>query len=215
MIINVVIGHQDEAAIAAMAAFRVCEGFVYAFFGGLSNANSVVVGREVGAGRLYRGYSFAKRSAVFCPMITFTIVLICVILNHPLFTLFGLGEPGDDLRNLYAADYLFFGAVRTCDYIINDTFRAGGEPVVGTVIEISCLYAITVPMTWLAGMVWHLPFLAVFAFVYTDELIRLFILILICAAGNGSKPVTEAGRSALPEFRESRKFRRRSGRAKE
>ena len=70
-------------------------------------------------------------------------------------------------------------------------------------------------MTWLAGMVWHLPFLAVFAFVYTDELIRLFILIPYLRGGKWVKPVTEAGRSALPEFRESRKFRRRSGRAKE
>ena len=43
-------GHQDESAIAAMAAFRVCEGFVYAFFGGLSNATSVVVGNQIGAG---------------------------------------------------------------------------------------------------------------------------------------------------------------------
>ena len=32
MLINIVIGRQDEAAIAAMAAFRVLEGFVYAFF---------------------------------------------------------------------------------------------------------------------------------------------------------------------------------------
>lgn len=31
MLINIVIGHQNESAIAAMAAFRVCEGFVYAF----------------------------------------------------------------------------------------------------------------------------------------------------------------------------------------
>ena len=37
MLINVVIGRQDESAIAAMAAFRVLEGFVYAFFGGLAD----------------------------------------------------------------------------------------------------------------------------------------------------------------------------------
>ena len=43
MIINVVMGHQSDSAIAAMAAFRVCEGFVYAFFGGLANASSVAV----------------------------------------------------------------------------------------------------------------------------------------------------------------------------
>ena len=209
MLINIVIGHQNEAAIAAMAAFRVCEGFVYAFFGGLSNANSVVVGREVGAGRLHRGYQFAKRSAVFCPLITFTIVLICVLLNHPLFTLFGLGSQAMAYGTWMLLIYLFFGAVRTCDYIINDTFRAGGEPVVGTVIEISCLFLITVPLTWAAGMVWHLPFLAVFAFVYTDELIRLFILVPYLRSGKWVKPVTDDGKAALAEFRETRKNRGR------
>ena len=70
-------------------------------------------------------------------------MLICVILNHPLFTLFGLGSQAMTYGTFMLLIYLFFGAVRTCDYIINDTFRAGGEPVVGTVIEISCLYAIT------------------------------------------------------------------------
>ena len=51
MLINMVIGRQSESAIAAMAAFRVLEGFVFAFFGGLADAASVVVGKEVGAGR--------------------------------------------------------------------------------------------------------------------------------------------------------------------
>ena len=92
MIINVVMGHQSDSAIAAMAAFRVCEGFVYAFFGGLANASSVAVGNEVGAGNLDRGLSYAKRAALVCPAITFTIVLIMTLLHNPLFGLFGLGE---------------------------------------------------------------------------------------------------------------------------
>ena len=56
MLINIVIGHQSESAIAAMAAFRVLEGFVFAFFGGLADASSVVVGKEVGSGHLMNGY---------------------------------------------------------------------------------------------------------------------------------------------------------------
>lgn len=56
MLINIVIGHQAESAIAAMAAFRVLEGFVFAFFGGLADASSVVVGKEVGRGRSRKSY---------------------------------------------------------------------------------------------------------------------------------------------------------------
>ena len=168
-----------------MAAFRVCEGFVYAFFGGLSNANSVVVGREVGAGRLHRGYQFAKRSAVVLSVDNFYDCTDLCSAESSVVHSVRAGQPGDDIRTFMLIIYLFFGSVRTCDYIINDTFRAGGEPVVGTVIEISCLFLITVPMTWAAGMIWHLPFLAVFAFVYTDELIRCLFLSRICEAAMG------------------------------
>ena len=74
MIINIVIGHQDESAIAAMAAFRVCEGFVFAFFGGLSNAASVIIGKEVGSGHLPKAYNYCRKSSLFCPMVTFGVV---------------------------------------------------------------------------------------------------------------------------------------------
>ena len=127
MLVNIVIGHQDESAIAAMAAFRVCEGFVYAFFGGLSNATSVVVGQAVGAGDHMRAYRFMKRSALFCPLITFAIVLTCAVLHQPLLSLFGLGDTAMVYGMYMLYIYLFFGSVRTCNYIMNEGYRAAGE----------------------------------------------------------------------------------------
>lgn len=43
-----------------MAAFRVLEGFVFAFFDGLADASTVVVGKEVGAGHHMKGYQYVK-----------------------------------------------------------------------------------------------------------------------------------------------------------
>lgn len=201
MLINVVMGHQSDSAIAAMAAFRVCEGFVYAFFGGLSNASSVAVGNEVGAGNLDRGLSYAKRSALVCPLITFTIVLIMFVLNRPLLGLFSLGSQAMLYGKYMLLIYMFFGAVRTCCYIQNECFRAGGEAVVGTVLEVCGLMFFSVPATWIAGMVLHLPFLFVFAFVYTDELLRFVILTPYLIKGRWIKPMTGPGREALSDFR--------------
>ena len=79
--------------------------------------------------------------------------------------------------------------------------RAGGEAVFGTLLEIICLFAVSVPATWAAGMIWHLPFLAVFSFLYTDELIRLAFELWYTRSGKWIKPVTEMGREALPGFR--------------
>ena len=202
MLINIVIGHQNESAIAAMAAFRVCEGFVYAFFGGLSNATSVVIGQSVGAGDHKGAYRFMKRSALFCPAVTFGIVLICALLHEPLFGLFGLGDQALRYGMYMLYIYLFFGAVRTCNYIMNEGYRAAGETRVGTYVEIGGLFLVSVPATWIAGMVLHLPFLAVFSFVYTDELVRLAIELAYTRSGKWVKPVTEAGRKTLPEFKD-------------
>jgi len=200
-LVNVVMGHQDESAIAAMAAFRVCEGFVYAFFGGLANATSVVVGNEIGAGRLHRGYSFAKRSACVCPVITFLIVAACFIFHNPLFILFGLETQAITYGKYMLLIYLFFGTIRTSCYSMNDSFRTGGETVFGTVLELGGLYLLSVPATWIAGMVFKLPFLVVFSFVYTDELVRLFAMTPYMLKGKWIKPMTEQGRANLEEFK--------------
>lgn len=200
MLINIVIGHQNEPAIAAMAAFRVCEGFVYAFFGGLSNATSVVIGQSVGSGDHIGAYRFMKRSAIFCPAVTFGIVLVCALLHEPLFGLFGLGSQAMWYGTYMLYIYLFFGAVRTCNYIMNEGYRAAGETRFGTIVEICGLFLVSVPATWISGMVLHLPFLVVFSFVYTDELVRLVIELIYTRSGKWIKPVTEEGRKTLPEF---------------
>lgn len=201
MLINIVIGRQAESAIAAMAAFRVLEGFVFAFFGGLADASTVVVGKEVGAGKHMKGYQYVKGFAILCPMITFVIVLTCLALNQPLLGLFGLGSEAMNYGKYMLLIYLAAGTVRTCNYIMNCCYRAGGEAVFGTVLELGCLFTVSVPATWLAGMVFHLPFLAVFAFVYTDELIRLVFELWYTRSGKWIKPVTEEGRATLEEFR--------------
>ena len=98
--------------------------------------------------------------------------------------------------------------------MMNNCFRAGGEPVFGTVLEISCLFLITVPLTWCAGIVWKLPFLAVFGFMYIDEFLRLAVELGYLRSGRWVKPVTSEGIATLSAFKESLTDKRaRRGRA--
>lgn len=46
-------------------------------------------------------------------------------------------------------------------------------------------------------MVLHLPFLAVFAFIYTDEIIRLIFDVYYTRSGKWIKPVTEEGKAMV------------------
>lgn len=152
-----------------------------------------------------KGYQYVKGFSILCPAITFCIVLICLILNQPLYGLFGLGAEAMHYGKYMLLIYLAAGTIRTCNYIMNCCYRAGGEATFGTVLEVGCLFGVSVPATWIAGMVLHLPFLAVFAFVYTDEIIRLIFELWYTKSGKWVKPVTEQGKRTLEQFRKELK----------
>ena len=88
---------------------------------------------------------------------------------------------------------------------MNSCYRAGGESVYGTVLEITCLFTISVPATWIAGMILKLPFLAVFAVVYTDEILRLIFELRYTRSGKWVKIVTDVGRQKLEAFHQELK----------
>lgn len=201
LLLNMIIGRQAEAAIVAMTVFRVLEGFIYAFFGGLANASAVMVGKKIGAGEHADGYGDAKRFVLLCPLVTFVIWSIVLIFHGPLLGAFGLGPDAFAFARSMCLVYAVTGTLRTCNYINNNIFRAAGESVFGTVIEIAGLFLITIPAAAAAGFVFHWPFLAVFATLYLDEFLRVFILLAYMKSGKWVKPVTARGREALPAFR--------------
>jgi Na+-driven multidrug efflux pump len=203
LLINIVIGRQIEEGIAAFAIFRVLEGFIFAFFGGFANASAVMVGKRIGAGEHMEGYRDAKRFIVLVPMVTLLIMAVIIIFRNPILGCFGLGETA----RLYARGMIYIyaitGTLRTCNYISNNIFRAGGESVFGTVIEICGLFFISIPATALCGLVFRLPFLVVFFMLYLDEFIRLGIILWYMNSGRWVKPVTSMGQQGLGKFRKA------------
>ena len=210
MVINIVIGRQSEAAIAAMAVFRVLEGFIFAFFSGFSNASAIMVGKAIGAGEHGKALSYAKRLILLCPAFTFAICLGILAVRGWLLSAMGLTGEAFRYGSAMLMIYTVFGTIRTCNWIQNDTFRTGGDPVFGTVMESSFMYLMVLPLVCLTGLYWRLPFLAVFCFVYCDEPIRLIIEMRHMFSGKWIKPVTEKGMAAIEQFRDTMKRRRKA-----
>jgi putative MATE family efflux protein len=201
LVLNIIIGRQSEAGIAAMAVFRVIEGFVFVFFVGLVNASSVMVGKRIGAGEHLEGYTDAKRFALLCPAVTLLICLIILPLRSPLLGLFGLGEETRRYAMSMLLIYTVTGTIRTCNYICNGIFRAGGDSIFCTVIETCGLFFISIPAAALTGLLLHWPFLAVFLMLFLDEFVRLGIILWYMNSGRWVKPVTDKGRETLAAFR--------------
>ena len=197
MVINIVLGRQPEEAIAALAVFRTLEGLVIGFFAGFSNASSVLVGTQVGAGHIRIAYNRAWRLVYLCQGFIGTICLILISAHTPILTVMGMR--GESFRIAYGLILIYAVAaiIRMGNWTQNDTFRAAGDASYGTILEIIFMWCVVLPAVWLTGMILHLPTLLVFACCYIDEPIRYILMQIHLHNGKWIKPVTPEGKAAL------------------
>jgi Na+-driven multidrug efflux pump len=161
MVINIVLGRQPEEAIAALAVFRTLEGLVIGFFAGFSNAASVLVGTKVGSGQIDLAYERAWRLVYLCQGIIGMLGLTLILLHTPILSVMGMHQDSFRIAFGMICVYAAAGLIRMGNWVQNDTFRAAGDSVYGTVMEIIFMWAVVLPVVVLSGMVWHWPTLLV------------------------------------------------------
>ncbi len=204
MVINIVLGRQPEEAIAALAVLRTLEGLVIGFFAGFSNASSVLVGTEVGAGRLDMAYGRAWRLVYLCQGFIGLLGVALIALHTPILTVMGMHGESFRLAFGMLAIYLAAALIRMGNWTQNDTFRAAGDATTGTVLEIIFMWLMVLPCVCISGLVLKWPTLAVFALCYVDEPIRYVLMQRHLYKGTWIRPVTPEGRAALADWKPDR-----------
>ena len=204
MVINIVLGRQPEETIAALAVFRTLEGMIIGFFAGFSNASSILVGKEVGAGNLDIAYKRAWRIIYLCQGFIAFIGILLIMLHTPILTLMGMEGESFNIAFMFIIVYSIAAVVRMGNWTHNDTFRSAGEAVYGTVLEIIFMWIMVVPSVYFTGMVLGAPTYVVFICCYIDEPIRYILMQIHLYSGKWIKPVTPEGRAALKEFRQKK-----------
>lgn len=201
MVINITLGRQSEQFIAAIAVFRTLEGLIIGFFAGFSNAASVLVGTCVGAGELRTAYQRAIRLVYLCSGTILVVNLLLFAVRYPILTAMSLSGESYTIGTHLMLIYAIASVIRMGNWMQNDTYRASGDAVFGTVMEIVFMYAVVLPCVLLSGFVLKLPYWVIFISCFIDEPIRYVIMQRHLYSGNWIKPVTEKGIAALEEFR--------------
>ncbi len=207
MIINVVLGRQPEEAIAALAVFRTIEGLVIGFFAGFTNASSVLVGTEVGAGHLDVAYGRAWRLVYLCQGFIAILGAAVIALHTPILTMMGM--KGDSYHYAFGMIliYLIVAIIRMGNWTQNDTFRAAGDATYGTVLEIVFMWLLVLPCVCTSGFVLKWPTLVVFGLCYVDEPIRYVLMQVHLFRGKWIRPVTPEGQAALQGWKPPKRQR--------
>ena len=172
--ISVIMGHLGSDAIAANSIVAVVKDLISCFCFALSTAGSILVGNELGAGRLDEA-RVCGRKVVRLAIVSGAVAGLVILALSPLIV---------SAVNLtdQAKDYLFWMLVMCVYYmvgrsingnVITGIFTAGGDTKFGFICDTITMWGFIVPVGALAAFVFELPVLAVFFILNLDEIVKL------------------------------------------
>ena len=172
--ISVIMGHLGSDAVAANSIIAVIKDLISCFCFALASGGAIMVGNELGAGRLEEGKEYGSR---ICRLALISGIISGVII-------FAASPIVIRYVNLteQASHYLFWMMVMCIYYmagramnstVIGGIFCAGGDTRFGFICDTITMWCFIVPFGALAAFVLKLPVLAVFFILNLDEMIKL------------------------------------------
>lgn len=171
---SVIMGHLGSDAVAANSVANILNGMMICFCRGIGNGGSILVGNELGAGRLEQAKVYGGRLcrlSIWAGAVSGILMLAAapLVLRYS-----GLGETAAG----YLKWLLVMGVYYMVGQAVNSTtiagiFCAGGDTRFGLLCDIIVMWGLMVPLGMLAAFVWRLPVLAVYFILRLDEMLKL------------------------------------------
>lgn len=171
---SVIMGHLGSDAVAANSIANIVKNLVACFGLGLGSGGGIMVGNELGAGRLDTAKQYGRKLCIFSVLCGIASGLLLLLLNPVILSVTNL--------SIQSHTYLKWMLVMCSFYMIGKSingttiagiFCAGGDSKFGFLCDTVTLWCITVPLGFLAAFVWKLPVLMVYFIVNLDEIIKL------------------------------------------
>ena len=162
-------GHLDEAAAAANAVSAVVRDLVCCLCNGIAAAAGIIIGYELGAGRLERGKLYGDRIMKLSFLCGFLSTLIMFALIPPLLRFVKLDAKSTKYlieMMIIMAVYMIGRCVNTV--VINGIFYSGGDIIFDAFSLIVTMWCVAVPLA-LIGTHFHWPVPLVYACTCIDE----------------------------------------------
>lgn len=174
-----IIGHMGQEAIAAQSVAATMRQLTMIVAFGIANATAIIVGKEIGAGRVEQAKKYARKLMRFSFAAGFCGGALMFGLRPIIPGLMG------NLSDL-AAEYLRFMMLALSFFVIFSSiaatgivgvFRAGGDTRMGLILDVGTLWFICLPLGFLAAFVWGLDVRVVYVILICDELLKFPIVI--------------------------------------
>ncbi|MCL1796594.1 MAG: MATE family efflux transporter [Clostridia bacterium] len=167
---NIVFGRLGTLQFAAITIFRTVDGVFFSFYIGFCHACAVLVGREIGGGRIKEATLYADRFTVAMPLFSILIGSLAIASRSVFIPLFNISP---DVKQMAMTIILLSALnlpIRNISFItICGVFRPGGDTRIGMIYDLIAVWLIALPATAISGLVLKLDFTVVFAVMLIAE----------------------------------------------
>ncbi len=171
---SVIMGHLGTDAVAANSIANIVKNLVACFCLGLGSGGGIMVGNELGAGKLELAKEYGRKLCKLSIVCGAVSGLFLLALSPLILAVTDLSDT--------AAGYLKWMLVMCSYYMIGKSvngttiagiFCAGGDSKFGFLCDTITLWCVTVPLGLIAAFALKLPVLAVYFIVNLDEIVKL------------------------------------------
>ena len=159
------------SAAAAASVYETIKAFVIVCCIAIGSAGGVLVGMDLGAGRVEAAEKNASRMLTLGIVAAVALCPVLLALINPLMTLYAdmSAEAISSLRvMLQVLSVLFW--IKMCNYnLINGVLRAGGDTRAAALIDVGCMWAVAVPLVFVSGYVLKWPLIYVFPLTFIED----------------------------------------------
>lgn len=167
---NVFMGHLGADATAANSVAAVVRDLTCCFCNGLSTAAGIVIGNELGAGKLDKGKLYGDKTLKISLISSGIISLIMLILTPIVTHVVKLTEGASYLLTgmmLINSVYMYGRSLNSI--LINGVFDCGGDTLFDMYSLAACMWGLAIPLAVLGTFVFHWPIFVVYACTCIDE----------------------------------------------
>ena len=165
-----IIGHMSADAAAANSVASVVRDLICCACNGIGSAAGIIVGNELGAGRLELGKAYGIKLMKFSYVIGFASTALVLAVTPLVVRMVILTETAHRYLTgmmIIMAIYMIGRCVNTVT--INGVMDGGGDTVFDMYSLAVCMWGLAIPLAMLGAFVFHWPVLLVYACTCLDE----------------------------------------------
>lgn len=165
-----IMGHMGRDAAAANSIAAVVRDLICCLCNGISGASCIMIGNELGAGKLLRGKMYGERCMILSYIAGFLATAV-VLLSLPLVK--GMIKLTPQAQEYMVGMFLILSVYmigRCVNTVVeNGVFSAGGDTLFDTYSLAVCMWGVALPCAFLGAFYFHWPVLVVFGCTCLDE----------------------------------------------